>query len=94
MSKSRLGANIESAIFNQYMFSKIDFDNAKDVGDLIYATKKNHETLVLSIKEKVRRDAEIILSERLESYLSRGKLVMRVNGKLYSVEELTNDKNQ
>ena len=88
MSNNRLDHIINSAIFNHYVFSKVNFDNAKDVGDLIQASNQNHQVLEETIMYRVKSQTDQLLAEKFENSLDKGKLVMRLNGKLYEIKEL------
>ena len=76
---------IRSAIMSQYVFSRIQFDNAKDTQSMLNASNENHEMLVVAVLQRVQPRVEEMLLERLKRDINKGEIFMKVGDKLYEI---------
>lgn len=85
---SLLDSVIRSASLNQFVYSRVKFDNAKDTSALIEAANESNELLIMAIQAKLEGHIEQMLSEYLEKALGEHREVsVRINGKMYILKE-------
>lgn len=80
---------IRSGIANQYVYSKVRFDNAKDTNELYFASNENAEMLVKAVEYRLHDRVEQMLSELIERAADQGKLTVRAGNKWYELTEVT-----
>lgn len=57
---------IRSSLMSQYMFNKIQFDNARDSNSLLTIAQEAHDSLVHLIEYKMRQRLEQMIIDKLE----------------------------
>lgn len=62
---------IAQAFMSQHVFSKVQFDNAKDATQLTVAANENADMLVSAVKIKVSRHVDELLERRLREAIDK-----------------------
>lgn len=81
---------ISQAIYSQYIYSKAEFDNAKDTKTLIEAANSNAKLLTNAVKYRLADRIEELLLAKIEDVVQRGEAIVRIGGRLYKVTDMAN----
>lgn len=77
---------ITSAVMNQYIYSKVQFDNAKDTTELIAAANESNRALIAAASYKLRHHAEALVAEKLKDAMGdKHECLVHVDGRVYKV---------